>query len=183
MRAKISLLRERGAVDVLERLTTRRFTEHHPGRRLSLKPGIALPEQYPDGLRALYEVADCPTFGDLDFHPANNFQPREPIDVFGEIISGSFIEIGRVDEEYILLDLDTGTVSIYDYLYFRHGMDSGFVISCDSIPEFIDTVALGPRYPDIHGPRKTWSTRWWRTDPWYMYLREIGMIPRFRPRM
>ncbi|MFF2555531.1 hypothetical protein ACFVUS_31305 [Nocardia sp. NPDC058058] len=182
MHAKIALLRERGAVDVLDRLTTRRIAEQS-GRRLGLRPGISLPEHYPDGLRALYEISDCPTFGDLDFHPANNFRPRQPIDAFGEIARpGDFIEIGRAGAEYILLDLDTGSASIYDYLYFRHNMDSGFVISCDSIPEFIDTVALGARYPDIHGPRKTWSTRWWRTDPWYKYLREVGMVPRLRPR-
>ncbi len=75
MRTKISLLHERGAVDVLERLTTRRFTEHRPGRRLGLRPGIALPEHYPDGLRALYEISDGPTFGDLNFHSANHFNP------------------------------------------------------------------------------------------------------------
>lgn len=49
MRAKISPLRERGAVEVLERLTTRRFTERRPGRRLSSRPGIAVSEQYPGG--------------------------------------------------------------------------------------------------------------------------------------
>ncbi|MFI6167876.1 hypothetical protein ACIBCN_13935 [Nocardia sp. NPDC051052] len=179
MRPKISLLRELGAVDMLERRReNRRLAERYPYRRLSLGPGTALPDEYPPGLRARYETCDHPTFGDLSFHPSNDFRVREPIDTFGEIAgAGDFIEIGQVGEEFILLDLDTGAVSIYDYLYFRHNMDSGFVVSCETVPEFVDTVALGPRYPDIHGPRKTWRTRWWRTDPWYVYLREVGMVP------
>ncbi|WP_146161198.1 hypothetical protein [Nocardia sp. MDA0666] len=177
MSVKIELLRRRGAVDELERRWEEDddFSGNYNDSRLSLPLGVELAEHLPAGLRALYALADHPQFGDLEFNAHQFFGPQRLIDSTGEVIdAGHTLTIGQAQEQSIVLDLDTETVFIFDFLYFRHGLDSGFVLRCDSVAEFISTVALGPRYSDIHGPHETWGEAWWLADPGYLYLQELA---------
>ncbi|MEV6102580.1 hypothetical protein [Nocardia sp. NPDC051981] len=120
-------------------------------------------------------LADQPQFGDLEFNAHQFFGPQRLIDSAGEVIDpGNTLTIGRAQEQSIVLDLDTEAVFIFDFLYFRHGLDSGFVLRCGSVAEFISTVTLGPRYSHIHGPHETWGGAWWLADPWYLYLQELA---------
>lgn len=178
MSAKIELLRQRGAVEELERRweVDDEFAELYNDSRLSLHPGIELPDHLPAGLRTLYGLTNRPQFGDLTFHSHGGFRSQELIDSEGEIIDvGNTLTIGRANDQSVVLDVDTEAVFIFDFLYFRHGLDSGFVLRCDSVSEFISTVALGPRYSYIHGPHETWGEAWWLADPWYRYLQELGL--------
>ncbi|MEV0064558.1 hypothetical protein [Nocardia sp. NPDC050718] len=142
---------------------------------MCLHDGVELPEHLPADLRELYALTAHPQFGDLQFSNHRSFTPQKLIDAFGNVIdAGSTLTIGRADEQSIVLDLDTEAVFIFDFLYFRHGLGTGFVLRCDSVAEFIDTVALGPRYPYIHGPHETWNEPWRLSDPWYAYLQKLG---------
>lgn len=177
MSAKIELLLRLDAEEELERRQEgdNEFSENYDDARLWLPKGVELPEELPAGLRALYALTAHPQFGDLRFSSHHDFRPQPLIDSAGEVIdAGNTLTIGRAEEQSIVLDLDTDTVFIFDFLYFRHGLDSGFVLRCDSVAEFVSTVALGPRYPYIHGPHETWREPWWLTDPWYIYLKELG---------
>ncbi|MFD6391900.1 hypothetical protein [Nocardia sp. NPDC060259] len=177
MRAKIELLLQRDAEEELDRRQEEddEFSEIYDDGRLRLPAGVELPEELPAGLRVLYALTAHPQFGDLRFGSHHDFRPQRLIDFAGKVIdAGNTLTIGRVREQSIVLDLDTEAVFIFDFLYFRHGLDSGFVLRCDSVAEFISTVALGPRYPYIHGPHETWREPWWLTDPWYIYLKELG---------
>lgn len=179
MSAKIELLRQRGAVEELNRRWEEgeEYAEDYGGLCLMLHPGVDLPERLPTGLHALYGLTDRPCFGDLVFHSHSNFRQQQLVDAEGKIIDvGNTLTIGRADEQSIVLDVDTEAVFIFDFLYFRHGLDSGFVLRCDSVAEFISTVALGPRYSHIHGPHETWGEAWWLADPWYLYLQELGLV-------
>lgn len=178
MSAKIELLRQRGAVEELERRWEEddEFAERYNDSRLALYPGVDLPEHLPTGLHMLYSLTDRPHFGDLVLHSHSSFHRQRLIDAEGEIIDvGNTLTIGHADEQSIVLDVDTEAVFIFDFLYFRHGLDSGFVLRCDSVAEFINTVALGPRYSYIHGPHETWGEAWWLADPWYLYLQELAL--------
>ncbi|MFI9842478.1 hypothetical protein ACIHFD_35965 [Nonomuraea sp. NPDC051941] len=43
---------------------------------------------------------------------------------------------------------------IYYGFYFKYGWESGIILVCADVPELIDTVALGQRYPPIFGPKQ-----------------------------
>lgn len=178
--AKIELLRRLGAVEELERRSEQdeEFGEMYDVSRLSLPAGVTVAEHLPGGLRALCALTDAPQFGDLEFHGHKEFRSQRLIDHKGEVIDvGNTLTVGRVgDSSSIVVDVDTEAMFIFDFLYVRHALDTGFVLRCDSVAEFIDTVALGPRYLDIYGPHEGRNEAWWSTDPWYLYLRELALI-------
>jgi hypothetical protein len=180
MREKIARLRQLGSVEELERRWDEDddFAERYNDSRLYLPDGYSLPSDLPGGLRDLYEICGDPTFGDIRFSEPSWFKNRKLIDASGNVVGDSeMLDIGRVsDEQFIFLNVDTGSVIIYDYMYFKHGMDNGAVLECEDIPQFVDTVALGPLYPDCNGPRRAWAEAWWLKDPWWIYLVEIGMV-------
>ncbi|MCU1645423.1 MAG: hypothetical protein JWN03_5698 [Nocardia sp.] len=181
MCAKIELLRSRGAVEELERRLEEEgeFDEMYVVSPLELPAGIAVADHLPAGLRTLLALTQAPQFGDLVFHGHTGFHSEPLIDHNGEILDvGNTLTIGRVEDQgkSIVIDVDTEAVFIFDFLYFRHALDSGFVLRCESVAEFINTVALGSRYWDIHGPHEIQSEAWWLIDPWYIYLRELGLV-------
>ncbi|MGX1809001.1 hypothetical protein ACWIGI_25045 [Nocardia sp. NPDC055321] len=177
MAATIELLRRVGAVEELERRSEEdeEFYDRYDVSRLSLPAGVEIGEALPTGLRALYALTAAPQFGDLEFNGHKGFRAQQLVDHNGEIVdAGSTLTIGSVgDSASIVIDVDTEVMFIFDFLYFRHGLDSGFVLQCESVAEFIDTVALGDRYRDIYGPHEGFDEQWWLTDPWYLYLRDL----------
>lgn len=178
MNRKISSLRESGSVVELARRREGHRTRY-PASRLALFDGVELSDIYPAGLRALYRCSSHPSFGDIVFYRQGDFRAQEPVDFEGEPVGdGNYVQVGAVDEQSILLDMETGKVGIFDFLYFRHGMEDGFMVECADAPEFVNTVALGPRYREIYGPAEVQARPWWDEDPWFEYLIEIGMIAR-----
>ncbi|MFG1790409.1 hypothetical protein [Nocardia sp. NPDC049149] len=177
MSEKILLLRSLRSEDEMDRRWAEDYQDEYDRPRLFISDGIELSDEYPAGLRALYRLSDSPAFGDVYFNPQHLFKRQPPIDDQGNCVrDGNLIQIGSVDEQSLLLDLDTGAALIFDFLYFRHGLADGFVLECPDVAELVNTVALGPRYSAIHGPHGLWAEPWWTDDPWYNYLVEIGMI-------
>ncbi len=116
-------------------------------------------------------------FGEIMFFRPENFHAQPPIDMFGEIVrNGSFAQIGSVGEQTLLLDMKSGAVAIYDFLYFRHGYDDGFVVECSDVPAFVSTVALGPAYRLIYGPPELWQKPWWKKDEWFAFLTGLDFL-------
>ncbi|PRY59750.1 hypothetical protein [Glycomyces artemisiae] len=175
MRAKIDGLRERGADAEL----ARRW-EDDAGRYnappLRLGEPVALAGAYPGGLADLYLAAGPARFGEILLLPEAAFGPMDAIDAYGEPIDGRRrLRIGDVGEDAVLLDLDSGAVIVYWFNYFERGWDSGVLVECGSAAEFADTVAMGPGYAGLHGPKERQRTAWWDEDPWFAYLRETGL--------
>ncbi|MEU5871007.1 hypothetical protein AB0A73_05530 [Glycomyces sp. NPDC047369] len=175
MRAKIDGLRGSGAVTALERRW-----EDDPGRYnappLTLGEPVALAGAYPGGLADLYLAAGPARFGEVRFLSESAFGPMDAIDAYGEPIDDRRrLRIGDVGEDAVLLDLDSGAVIVYWFNYFERGWDSGVLVERASVAEFADTVALGPGYAELHGPRERQRTAWWDGDPWYAYLLETGL--------
>lgn len=131
------------------------------------------------GLGDFWRLTNGATFGSLWIHRQGQIRPTSVVDSLGEPIDDrNWLSIGSVDEQALVMDADSGTVMIYWYLYFKHRWDSGVVFECADIPELIDTVALGPKYPLTFGPPERQKSPWWERDSWYLYLCEIGLIHR-----
>jgi hypothetical protein len=178
MRGKLAQLRDLGAVEEMERRWEEEYGDEYDTEMLAFYDPVALAGQYPEGLAALYQESDCPTFGDISFRRESNFSEVQPVGSDGEPIDDRrWLQIADIDEEAVLLDLDSGSVMVYWFTYFKYGWDTGVVLECDSLAAFVNTVALGPRFVEIYGPREKLQTPpWWEGHPWYEYLQEIGMI-------
>ncbi|MFC8043289.1 hypothetical protein [Nocardia sp. NPDC057353] len=175
---KLARLRELGAEGELER----RWEEGSEDEEdlynagcLSLPDGV-LPEGEAPAereLRALYRLSDGPRFGMVALRRQGSTFRMQAVDVEGRPIhEGTRLVLGAAgDGVYILLDSGTGAVTVYDSLYFKYGQESGVRLECDSLFEFVDTAALGPRYRELWGPAES---EWWAADPWWNYLVEIG---------
>lgn len=176
MNRKIAQLRSSNAVDEMERRWETDYGERYNDSRLSLNDPIELSGDHPDGLKALYANTNGARFGDIVFRRSDRFRPQKAVNEYGEPIDGrSRIQIGSVGEDAILLDTESGSVMVYFYTYFKYRWDTGVVVECADVPEFVSTVALGSRYTEIKGPTAKQASPWWSDDPWYHYLREIGM--------
>ncbi|THV37748.1 hypothetical protein [Glycomyces buryatensis] len=180
MEQKIARLLELDAVAELERRWDEddEFAENYNDSRLELGDPVELTENYPGGLASLYALAGGCRFGDVVFRREPSFSSSPPVggDNGEPIDDRARIQIGRVGSESdtIFLDMASGSVMIYCYMYFKWGWDSGVILECADVPEFVDTVALGPRYREIYGPLSK-TKDWLVEDPWYIYLQEIGM--------
>jgi hypothetical protein len=177
MNRKIEQLRSLNSVEEMELRWDADYADRYNDSRLTLNDPVELSDEFPEGLRALYANTNGARFGDIVFRRADRFRPQEAVDEYGEPIDDrSRIQIGSVGEDSVLLDTDSGNVMIYSYNYFKYRWDTGVVIECIDVPELVGTVALGPRYTEIKGPRTERTSPWWNTDPWYQYLQEINMV-------
>lgn len=178
MRGKLAQLRDIGAVEEMERRWEEDYGDEYNYEMLVFYDPVELAAEYPEDLAALYRESDCPTFGEISFRRESNFAQTRPVGTDGEPIDERrWIQIADINEEAVLLDLDAGEVMVYSFTYFTYGWESGVVLECDSVAAFVDTVALGPRYIEVFGPRKKLTAPpWWEEHPWYAYLQEIGMI-------
>ncbi|THV37747.1 hypothetical protein [Glycomyces buryatensis] len=177
MEQKIARLRELNAVAELERRCwDEEYPEEYDEPRLELGDPVELSKDYPGGLASLYASVGDASFGDVGFLREPDFDSAKAVDSLGEPIDDHpRLQIGNVGaEDAILLDLTSGSVMVYYSLYFKYRWDSGVMLECTDVPEFVDTVALGPRYREIRGPLSR-TKEWWAEDPWYVYLQEIGM--------
>jgi hypothetical protein len=176
MLGKFARLRELGAVAEMERRWQVDYGDRYNAPLLRLRDGVELAGDYPGGLAELYRASDYPTFGEVRFLREAQFEEMVAIDDAGEPIDDRRrLLIGEVGEDAVLLDRDSGAVIVYWFTYFERGWDSGVLVECASAAEFADTVALGPRYAEIHGAKEQQRTPWWDADPWFAYLRETGM--------
>ncbi|MFF2083632.1 hypothetical protein ACFVVM_07635 [Nocardia sp. NPDC058176] len=149
------------------------------GGGLDLPAGRELTD-LPAALVRLYAETDGATFGRVELSRAADFRAVTAVDSLGEsAYDGPLLEIGDCLENKIFLDTDTGAVFVYDDLYFKWGLATGFLLECADVAEFVATVALGPRYTELLGTTNVDET-WWRTDAWYHYLAELGLCPPVR---
>lgn len=178
MKDKIARLRTLGAEEELERRWDEDddYAERYNDPRLSLPGGTEIEDDRPAALKALYLETDGARFGDVKFRRANKFRGQVAVDALGEPIDDrDRLQIGDVGERAILLDTASGAVIVYWYGYSRAGWETGVVIECADVAEFVGTVALGPRYRELYGTPEKQKTPWWDRDPWHVYLTEIGM--------
>jgi hypothetical protein len=178
MRGKLARLRSIGAVEEMERRWEEEYGDEYDTEMLALYDPVELTGTYPEGLAALYRESDCPTFGEISFRRERNFVETRPVGLDGEPIDDRrWLQIADIDEEAVLLDLDTGEVMVYWFSFFKSEWESGIILESDSVAAFVDTVAMGPRHIEVYGPReKLKSPPWWEGHPWWAYLQEIGMI-------
>ena len=175
MNSKIERLLELDAVEVMEQRWDEDYAERYNDSRLALDHPTELSGDYPGDLAALFALTNRPRFGSVEIRSESNFRETKVVDSLGEPIDDrARIRIGDVGEDAILLDKASGAVMIYNYTYFKWGWSTGTVLECADVPEFVDTVALGPRYREILGPLARVKA-WWREDPWFEFLVEIGM--------
>ena len=176
MNQKIGQLRTLNAVEEMERRWDSDYAERYNDSRLDLNDPIDLSGSYPGGLKALYANTNGAQFGDITFYSADRFRPQKAVNEYGEPIDDrTRIQVGSVGEQSMLLDTASGSIMIYFYTYFKYRWDTGVMVECPDVAEFVSTVALGSRYTEIKGPTDKQTSNWWNDDPWYHYLREIGM--------
>jgi hypothetical protein len=178
MARKIALLRSTGAVEELER-HWEDADEDPPYATyavLELADGAEPSRMWPGGLGDFYRLASAASFGGVEIRPEDQVAPQRAVDSLGEPIDDrNRVRIGDIGYEDALL-MDSGEVVVYVDSYFKYGWDSPVVLVCTDVPEFIDTVALGPRHKEIRGPVDHQREPWWETDPWYSYLIESGLV-------
>lgn len=175
MQTKFATLRELGAVAELDRRWDD-YGEEYDYEMLMLRDPVALAGEYPGGLADLYRESDRPVFGEIRFLQEPSFSQMPAVDAEGNPIDDrTRIKIASIGEDAVLLDVDSGSVMIYWYSYFKYQWESGVILECADVPEFVATVCLGARFAEIKGPKAKQKDQWWDRHPWYSYLQEIGM--------
>lgn len=175
MQTKLARLRELGAVEEMDRRWDD-FDDDFDYDMLALHDGVEMERQYPGDLAALYRMSDRPVFGEIRFYPEASFTVAPAVDLEGNPIDDrTRIKIAGLGEDAVLLDTESGEVMIYWYSYFKYQWDSGVILTCTDVPEFVDTVCLGSRYAEIKGPKDKQKEPWWDRHPWYAYLQEAAM--------
>ena len=153
MRTKIARLREIGAVEEMDRRWDD-YSDEYDYEMLALPEPVAFTGNYPGDLAELYRLSDSPVFGEIQFLDEASFEQTRAVDSEGHPIDDrTRIQIASIGEDAVLLDMDSGTVMIYWSSYFKYRWDSGVVLTCADVPEFVATVCLGPRYAEIKGPK------------------------------
>jgi hypothetical protein len=180
MARKIALLRSTGVVEEFER-RWEDADEDPPYATytvVELADGAEPSRTWPGGLDELYRLTSAASFGGVEIRPEDQVAAERPVDSLGEPIDDrQWLRIGDIGyEDALLMDAASGEVIIYVNSYFKYGWDSPAVLTCADVPEFIDTVALGPRHKEIRGPVDRQRESWWETDPWYSYLLASGLI-------
>ncbi|WP_026924958.1 hypothetical protein [Glycomyces arizonensis] len=180
MARKIALLRSTGAAEALER-RWEEADEDPPYATytvLEIADGAEPSRAWPGGLGDFYRLTSAASFGGVDVRPEDQVTASRPVDADGEPIDDrTWLRIGDIGyEDALLMDEASGEVIVYVNSYFKYGWDSPVVLTCADVPEFIDTVALGPRHKEIRGPVDRQREPWWEADPWYAYLVESGLI-------
>ncbi|WP_035698191.1 hypothetical protein [Glycomyces tenuis] len=176
MNTKISRLRAEGAVAEMDRRWQAEYADRYNASRLWLPDPVEISGDHPEGVAVFLKLANGARFGDITIRRESGFYDQIAVDFEGEPIDDvDRMQIGDVGEDAVLLDTASGRVMIYCYSYFDYDWDTGILIECEDLPELIATVALGSRYPEIRGPKSEQASPWWEEDPWYRYLREIGM--------
>ncbi|WP_112134365.1 hypothetical protein [Glycomyces dulcitolivorans] len=180
MARKIALLRSTGAVEELER-RWEDADEDPPYATyavVEIADGAEPSREWAGGLGEFYRLTAAASFGGVDVRPEEQVKPSRPVDSEGEPIDDrTWLRIGDIGyEDALLMDEASGEVIVYVNSYFKYGWDSSVVLRCADVPEFIDTVAIGPRHKEIRGPVDRQSEPWWETDPWYSYLIEAGLV-------
>ncbi|WP_335987922.1 hypothetical protein [Glycomyces sp. MUSA5-2] len=180
MARKIGQLRSTGAVEELER-RWEDADEDPPYATyvvVEIAEGAEPAREWPGGLGDFYRLTAAASFGGVDVRPEDQIAPQRPVDAAGEPIDDrQWVRIGDIGyEDALLMDAESGEVMVYVGSYFKYGWDSPAVLTCADVPEFIDTVAIGPRHKEIRGPVDRQREPWWETDPWYLYLVEAGFV-------
>ncbi|WP_100445339.1 hypothetical protein [Glycomyces xiaoerkulensis] len=176
MSRKIRTLRSSNAVDEMERRWDEEYADRYNDSRLTLRDPAELSGDYPGGLGEFFSATNGGRFGDIVMRIEKRFRDQVAVDAAGEPIDDrDRVQVGDVGEDALLLDKESGNILLYHYTYFKHGWDTGVLVECADVPEFIATVALGSRYREIRGPLSKQSSHWWEDDPWYSYLQESGM--------
>lgn len=180
MARKIGRLRSTGAVEELER-RWEDADEDPPYATyvvVEIAEGAEPAREWPGGLGDFYRLTAAASFGGVDVRPEDQIAPQRPVDSAGEPIDDrQWVRIGDIGyEDALLMDAESGEVMVYVGSYFKYGWDSPAVLTCADVPEFIDTVAIGPRHKEIRGPVDRQREPWWETDPWYLYLVEAGFV-------
>lgn len=176
MTSKLELLRRTGTPALMVERLERDESGIYNAPCLRLPPGVDLTSLVPNGISSLYLLSEHPRFGRISFRRWNNFENAKALDYSGEsVYSGALLRVADAFENAILLDPNTGYVMVYDYLYFKYGLETGVILECEDLAEFVNTVALGFRYRDINGPSDV-EDAWWLDDIWHHRLVELGMM-------
>ncbi|GAA1688486.1 hypothetical protein GCM10009830_40120 [Glycomyces endophyticus] len=179
MARKIALLRSTGAVEELER-RWEDADEDPPYATyavLEIADGAEPARAWPGGLDEFYRLTAAASFGGVDVRPEDQVAPQRAVDAAGEPIDDRpWLRIGDIGyEDALLMDEASGEVIVYTDSYVKYGWVSPVVLTCADVPEFIDTVAIGPRHKEIRGPLDRQREPWWETDPWIAYMAEAGL--------
>lgn len=172
---KILYLRNHDSEWAFEDRRLEEDSEFEDGAELILGPGRTPIADAPSSIVNLYAVTYAPHIGDILFYDPGAFVTVDELEgVALENAPGGYLRIGHAGECSVFLGRQFENVLIFDPIYFNHGAESGIMLACESIYEFVNDVALGPRYRELYGPVDAQSDQWWTTSSWYSYLEELG---------
>ncbi|MGM7646559.1 hypothetical protein ACSVDM_16790 [Nocardia sp. JW2] len=150
------------------------YSEFEDGAELILYPGRDRVPDVPDAVAGLYALSHAPVIGDITFYPPASFASIEPSGDIRGVDGESIVKIGHAGEFSLLLGWRSGAIHVFDPIYFNHGALTAVALVCGSLYEFVNDVALGPRYRELFGHVGPQSDPWWETSSWYSYLQELG---------
>ncbi|MFI1238680.1 hypothetical protein [Nocardia salmonicida] len=175
MTQKILYLRNHDSEWAFEDRRLEGNSEFEDGAELILAPGRTSIADVPASIASLYAVTYAPYIGDILFYAPDEFVPVDELEgVASASAPGGYLRIGHAGEFSVFLGRQFENILVFDPIYFNHGAESGIAMACESLYEFVNDVALGPRYRELFGPVDLQGDRWWSTSSWYSYLEELG---------